>query len=263
MISSCSLKNKPIPYWNFHEFVWFQWSSKQDYVFLVSFRLINLSRASTQKKQTKDRNNPLPDSKILPTYPLKIPQTSPNPHKERKSFINCWWNIWGIFQGALWVRSETDRPMFEPVKPPKTRPELQSKWRSFRFYWTSFRVLPNLQGSFGAQKTQNGQIFVAVKNKRGFVKFPHPTNYSNSIVSSQQNHSLNKNKSWWAIKNISICGLRSLRFPNAFDPQTCKGLSWVKISQRGITWRRWRDLRIKRSEDGQFWCMRNARLFVC
>ena len=39
-------------------------------------------------------------SMILPTYPGKIPQTSPKPNKERKSFINCWWNIRGpIFQG--------------------------------------------------------------------------------------------------------------------------------------------------------------------
>ncbi len=37
-------------------------------------------------------------SMILPTYPGKIPQTSPNPQKERTSFINCWWNFWGIFQ---------------------------------------------------------------------------------------------------------------------------------------------------------------------
>ena len=40
-------------------------------------------------------------SMILPTYPGKIPQTSPNPNKERKSFINCWWNIRGIFQGYV------------------------------------------------------------------------------------------------------------------------------------------------------------------
>ena len=38
---------------------------------------------------------------ILPTYPGKIPQTSPNPHKERNSFINCWWNFRGIFQGYV------------------------------------------------------------------------------------------------------------------------------------------------------------------
>ena len=40
-------------------------------------------------------------SMILPTYPGKIPQTSTNPHKERNSFINCWWNIRGIFQGYV------------------------------------------------------------------------------------------------------------------------------------------------------------------
>ncbi len=40
-------------------------------------------------------------SMILPTYPGKIPQTSPNPHKERNSFINCWWNLRGIFQGYV------------------------------------------------------------------------------------------------------------------------------------------------------------------
>ena len=40
-------------------------------------------------------------SMILPTYPGKIPQTSPNPHKERNSLINCWWNIRGIFQGYV------------------------------------------------------------------------------------------------------------------------------------------------------------------
>ena len=40
-------------------------------------------------------------SMILPTYPGKIPQTSPNPHKERNSFINCWWNFRGIFQGYV------------------------------------------------------------------------------------------------------------------------------------------------------------------
>ena len=38
---------------------------------------------------------------VLPTYPGKVPQTSPKPHKERKSFINCWWNIRGIFQGYV------------------------------------------------------------------------------------------------------------------------------------------------------------------
>ncbi len=40
-------------------------------------------------------------SMILPTYPGKIPQTSPNPQKERNPFINCWWNVWGIFQGYV------------------------------------------------------------------------------------------------------------------------------------------------------------------
>ena len=40
-------------------------------------------------------------SMISPTYPEKIPQTSPNPHEERNSFINCWWNIRGIFQGYV------------------------------------------------------------------------------------------------------------------------------------------------------------------
>ena len=30
-----------------------------------------------------------------------IPQTSPNTHKERNSFINGWWNVWGIFQGYV------------------------------------------------------------------------------------------------------------------------------------------------------------------
>ena len=37
----------------------------------------------------------------LGRYP-KLPQ---NPHKGRNSFINCWWNVRGIFHGALWVRS--------------------------------------------------------------------------------------------------------------------------------------------------------------
>ena len=56
---------------------------------------------------------------ILPTYPGKIPQTSPNPHKERNSFINCWWNVLGIFQGyvgeifeksikTVWTRFEVE-----------------------------------------------------------------------------------------------------------------------------------------------------------
>ena len=40
-------------------------------------------------------------SMILPTYPGKIPQTSPDPHKERNSFINCWWNVWGILQWCV------------------------------------------------------------------------------------------------------------------------------------------------------------------
>ena len=39
-------------------------------------------------------------SMILPTYPGKIPQTFPKPHKERKSFINCWWNIRGYLPGV-------------------------------------------------------------------------------------------------------------------------------------------------------------------
>ena len=32
---------------------------------------------------------------ILTTYPVKIPQTSPNPHKERNC-RNCWWRVQGM-----------------------------------------------------------------------------------------------------------------------------------------------------------------------
>ena len=41
------------------------------------------------------------ENMILPTYPGTIPQTSPNTHKEGNSFINCLWNVWGIFQGHV------------------------------------------------------------------------------------------------------------------------------------------------------------------
>ena len=38
---------------------------------------------------------------ILPTYPGKVPQTSPNPHKKRNSFRNWWWRVRGIFEGYV------------------------------------------------------------------------------------------------------------------------------------------------------------------
>ena len=33
--------------------------------------------------------------------PWEDTQTSPNPHKGRNSFINCWWNVRNIFQGYV------------------------------------------------------------------------------------------------------------------------------------------------------------------
>ncbi len=53
---------------------------------------------------------------ILPTYPAKIPQTSPNPHKERNSFINCWWNFQGIFQGYVGEILDTWNPHHQTPK---------------------------------------------------------------------------------------------------------------------------------------------------
>ena len=38
---------------------------------------------------------------ILPTCPGKIPQTSPDPHKETNSCTNCLWRVRGIFQGYV------------------------------------------------------------------------------------------------------------------------------------------------------------------
>ena len=48
------------------------------------------------------KNIKTPQSMILPTYPGKVPQTSPfTPHKERNSCRNCWWRVRGIFQGYV------------------------------------------------------------------------------------------------------------------------------------------------------------------
>ena len=42
---------------------------------------------------------------FCPTYPGKIPQTSPfTPQKTKNSFINCWWNIRGTWNRGMWVR---------------------------------------------------------------------------------------------------------------------------------------------------------------
>ncbi len=52
-------------------------------------------------QQRKHKNTETLLSMILPTYSGKIPQTSPNPHKERNSFRNCWCRVRGIFQGPV------------------------------------------------------------------------------------------------------------------------------------------------------------------
>jgi len=39
-------------------------------------------------------------SKRTPTYFWSIPQASPNHQYNRNSFINCWWGVWGKFQGV-------------------------------------------------------------------------------------------------------------------------------------------------------------------
>ena len=46
------------------------------------------------------------DSMILPTYPGKICQTSPNPHKERNSFRTVCEGS-GVSSRSMWVRSYT------------------------------------------------------------------------------------------------------------------------------------------------------------
>ena len=67
-------------------------------------------------------------SMILPTYPGKIPQTSPNPQKERNPFTNCWWNVRGIFQGYV-------GEVLEPILYPGT---LYMRYFSGRKNWDPF-----------------------------------------------------------------------------------------------------------------------------
>ena len=73
-------------------------------------------------------------SMILPTYPGKIPHTSPNLHKERTfkilhKLLVKQWNIWGIFQGVCgWDLRYKGPQATPPKKTPKDLPSLRKSW---------------------------------------------------------------------------------------------------------------------------------------